>query len=453
MVHFLAGLFLAQLAGCSRHADEGPAPEPAASVTVEPPKKRDLERTILQPGYARPYEQTPIYARVQGYVDEVAADLGDHPKEGQLLARLRVPELEQDWKSKSARAEQAMAQVKQAAEGLEAARANVETAKASILDMAAAIAKADAEQLRWQTEYERGQKFLAEKVYDKQTLDEVLYQWRAALAGREQAKAKHQFAKAALIESQARAKKAAADLEAAESSVKVAAADRDQAKVWYDYRNIRAPYAGVITQRNVHPGQFLQVSSSGSTNKSAEPLFNLVNLKVLRITVQVPEYDASLVKADFDAPTVKGYGSPAVVTFQGLNDREIKGRVTRKADLLDNQSRTMKVEIFLQNQGEKLLPGMYVNAAIHVVVPDTWTLPVDAVFTDGEKTYCFIVEGGKAVKTALQTGVRNDFLVEILRKRSHERHEWVAVTGGEQVVSANPESLIDGQNVTIAPAK
>ena len=92
----------------------------------------------------------------------------------------------------------------------------------------------------------------------------------------------------------------------------MAAADRDQSKVWYDFRNIEAPYDGIVTVRNVHPGQFLQVSSSGSTNKSAEPMFQFVNMDPLRVVVQVPEYVMrSQVQAEEDSAQGEGRGSPA----------------------------------------------------------------------------------------------------------------------------------------------
>jgi HlyD family secretion protein len=419
---------------------------------------------ILQPGYAKPYEQTPIYARVPGYVGEVNVDIGDqvrgprHDAEGKeiepgtLLAKLRVPELEKDVKAKEARVGQASAQVKQADASYEAAKANVKTTEAM-------VARSEAEYKRWTSELKRGEKLATGLVYDKQTLDEVLYQKEAANAGWEQAKA-------GVKESEARRDKAKADVDAARESLLVAQADRDQAQVWLNYRDIRAPYDGVITLRTVHTGHFLQTSSSGSTNKSAEPIFNIVRPDILRITVQVPEYDAPLVKE----------GAKAVVRFQGLKDEEIAGKVTRTTEILDNEARTLKVEIHLPNPDRKLRPGMkadavikdadrklrpgmYVNVAIKVETPKVWTLPGDAIFTDGEKSYCFIVdqEKGKAIKTALKTGVRNDSLVEVLKKQARSEHAkdqaWEDVTGSELIVAANPESLIDGQEVTVAAPK
>ncbi len=80
------------------------------------------------------------------------------------------------------------------------------------------------------------------------------YQKQAADAVRTQARAKQLSAKAALLESDAKRIKAAADVEAAAASLGVMKADRDQAKVWLNYRNIEAPYDGVVTLRDTHRG-------------------------------------------------------------------------------------------------------------------------------------------------------------------------------------------------------
>jgi HlyD family secretion protein len=463
--NLLVVLLCAGVTGCHGHGkSEKPPAAEVSSVNVVTPVKQAIKRTILQPGFAKPYEQTPIYSRVPGYVGDVPgnkdqedkhiADIGDEVKKGNPLATLWVPELEKDFKSKEARVGQAEAQVKQADATYEAAKANVETTKANVLEAHAAIARGEAEVKRWTAELDRGKRLSTGLVYDKQTLDEVTYQKEAASAGWEQAKAKYLSTKASVLESEARRDKAKADIDAAKESLLVAKADRDQSKVWLDYRVIRAPYDCVVTQRNVHTGHFLQASSSGSTNKSAEPLFNVVRMDILRINVQVPEYDAALVKD----------GDEAILTFQGLKDEAIVGKVTRNTDVLDMEARTLRVEIWLHNTrlpngNWKLRPGMYVNSTINVVTPKVWTLPKDAIFTDGEKSYCFLVdqESGKALKTAIQVGVRNDTLVEVMKKQARSEQAkdqaWEDFTGLEQIVAANPESLIDGQAVSVAAPK
>ena len=99
--------------GCRRH-EPPPATAENPTVTVVSPIRQSIRRTIRQPGCAKAYEQTPIYSRVAGYVESVPVDIGDQIKEGQLLARVQVPELEKDLNAKVARVGQAEAQVQQA---------------------------------------------------------------------------------------------------------------------------------------------------------------------------------------------------------------------------------------------------------------------------------------------------------------------------------------------------
>ncbi len=126
-------------------------------------------------------------------------------------------------------------------------------------------------------------------------------------------RAKLNAADAALNESKARRRKAEADVKAVKSRLEVAQALRNQSAAWLDYRNIRAPFDGIVTLRNVHTGHFLQSASSGTTNKSAEPLLVLMRMDIMRVVVQVPEKDAVLVKD----------GDLANVAFQALPERSV----------------------------------------------------------------------------------------------------------------------------------
>jgi HlyD family secretion protein len=446
-LQFLASVgCLAAASGCHRQSQPeetsaGTAATP--SILFVHPTRQTITRIIQQPGYIKSYEQTPIYSKIAGYVQEVKVDINDRVRKGDLLLKLWVPEMEQDLKSKEARVSQATAEIHQAEEGFKASQANVKTAEALVKDSEAGVIQAEADYQRWRAEFVRANKLFEGRVYDKQTLDESRNQVDQAEAGKERAKAKLNYARAALVESEAKNGKAAADIEAAKARVQVAQADRDQSKAWLDYRDIRAPYDGVVTSRNVHTGHFLQSSSSGSTNKEAQPLFVVCRMDLMRINVQVPEYDAVLVKE----------GMPAVVRFPSLNLQEFLGKVTRFTWSFDEQARTLRAEIHLPNPQEVLHPGMYAHAIITVQLPDVMTLPTEALMNEGDNVYCYCIEGGKAVRTAVQVGVKNDRVTQVLRKQ--ERHigdakhdKWEEFSGREDVVARNPASLIDGQAIT-----
>ncbi len=134
---FLLTLLSLTWSGCEQREEVLPAEVPVVSAVT--PMRQTLVRTILQPGFVLPYEQTPIYARVPGYVEAVYVDIGDHVKKGAPLTKLWVPELVQDLNSKTARVDQAEAQVKQTRANLKAAEANVETAKAQLAEADAGV--------------------------------------------------------------------------------------------------------------------------------------------------------------------------------------------------------------------------------------------------------------------------------------------------------------------------
>jgi HlyD family secretion protein len=431
--------------GCHRQSAPQSDEEAVAvpTIPVVHPTPQTIIRKIQQPGYIKPYEQTPIYSKIAGYVEEVKVDIGQSVKKGDLLLRMFVPEMEQDLNAKEARVVQARAEVVQAEEAFKAAEANVNTQVALVVDTKQGIEQARAENERWEKEYDRAMRLFKGNVYDQQTLDESKNQKDQSKAGTERALAKHNFAKAALVESEARHGKARADVAAAKAKQLVAEADRDQSKAWLDYREIRAPYDGIITLRNVHTGHFLQSSSSGTTNKAAEPLFVMVNWDLMRINVQVPEYDAELVRD----------GMPAMIRFPSLNLPDFPGNVTRSTWAYDDQARTLRAEIHLQNPKKILHPGMYAHAVITAQLADVLTLPTESLMNEGDGIYCYLIEGGKAVRTAIQTGVKNDRLTQV--KRKQERHigaeksdKWEEFTGREDVVARNPTSLIDGQPAT-----
>jgi multidrug efflux pump subunit AcrA (membrane-fusion protein) len=436
--------------GCERRATQDAASGDAAApvVDVVSPTRQSLVRLIEQPGYVKAYEQTPIYSKIAGFIEKINVDINDRVKKGDLLIELSVPEMEQDLKAREARVVASAAEVRQTEEGLKAADANINTYASLVQEANAGVSQAVAEYQRWQAEYDRGKRLLGDKVFDKQTVDELLSQLQQAAAGKEKATAKVVSSQAALVESKAKREKAVADVEAARAKLLLAEAEKNQSAAWLEYRNIRAPYDGVVTLRNVNTGDFLQSSSSGSTNKSASPSLVVMRSDVMRITFQVPEYDAVLVKE----------GMPATIHFPATPSKDLTGAITRFSWSFDEQARTLKAEIHVPNPKLDLRPGMYANIAVRAKLDDAMTLPSDSLTTDGEKTFCFIVEEGRAVRTAVKVGVQAEKRTQVLGKQQKpdsdgKESDWQEFTGRELIVARNPQSLVDGQAVTVAAGK
>ncbi len=400
-----AGLgLLVSAAGCARPAAEGSQPTAdavaaEATVTVVQPERQTVRRTIEQPGFnVEAFEETPLHARISGYVGAWNVDLGDRVRKNDVLATLHVPEMEADLRHKEAAVQQAKAQADQARASVQIAQARLDRSK---------------------SQYERLARIGQKGILDRENVDETRFAFDAARAGLERAKA---------------------DVAAAEAQVKVAEAARNYAATMLRYAEIRAPFDGVVTQRNVKTGDLVQPTGAGK----ATPLFVLSQVDPVRVFVQVPGADAVWVKD----------GAPVRLRLLGAGGTLFEGKVTRNARSLDPQTRTLRTEIDVPNPDGRLMPGMYVHASITVEHPNAWTLPAGAVATEGDQAFCYLVENGVAVRTPLQLGLRGGGRVEVVKRQagSGRATKWEEFTGTE-VVAANASALTDSQPVKAEPAR
>jgi multidrug efflux pump subunit AcrA (membrane-fusion protein) len=440
--------------GCGQSAKDSPSgaatsgeEQPTPSVTLVKPERTTLLRTVRQPGSIQAFEQTLVFSKLAGYVQKWHVDRGDHVKKDDVLAELRVPEMEVEVKQKEALVQQADAEIKQATETATAAEANLKSAEAKVKEAESSRLRATAEYKRAKSQHERLARVGSNGVLDKDAVEEARYGFEAAEAGLEEVEARIKSAKAARDESAAKFGKAKADVTVAEAHLAVAKENRDQAKTLLQYAKLTAPYDGVITRRNVNTGDFVQPA----TGMKAEPLYVVERRDQVRLVVEVPEADAGWVKK----------GAKGHFRVQVLKGQEFTGEVARTSYALDRMARTLIAEIDLPNPKDQLRPGMYVSAAITAEHPDVMTLPASAVMTQGDVTqgyqsYCFLFADGKVHRTPVELGARGTDRVEVLKKQVRsakvgEEGTWENFTGQEAVVRANLFGLSDGQAVTLAP--
>jgi HlyD family secretion protein len=448
----LAAVLLTSVSGCGSNAatakgDPSLNPE-ALPVIVTTPQIDTIRRSIVQPGVIKSYEETPIYAKLAGFLRDVYVDIGDRRRKGELLGQLWVPEVEEDVHVKYAKIIQGKADVKQSKESLEAAKANVQTMEAMVIEAEAGLKSAIALVARWDKEYTNDMELVKKGILDQQTADEAKNQFNSAEAGKVAADAKLDSSRASLVESKAKRDKAKEDVDVSEQQLNVWDREYQEQVEWFKYAKIEAPYDGIVTRRNVHTDHFVQPANSGTTSKGAEPLFMFMRTDQVRVIVQVPERNAPLVKD----------GADAIVRVPSLKGREIPCKVKRSSWSLDTESRTLRVEIFLdnplKNPNEELQAGMYVNVSIMADLPNVLTLPIDSILIEGTQTYCYLAEDGKVKRVNVQVGVANDRYIQILSKqlppaKEGEEGEWVPFTGNEKVIISSLASIRDGQPISI----
>jgi RND family efflux transporter MFP subunit len=447
-----AGTILAVTGGCgqsSKPPDSGlttsSGEKPNLSVAVVKPERTTLRRTVRQPGSIQAFEQTPVFSKLSGYVRKWHVDIGDHVKKDDVLAELRVPEMEVEVKQKAALVQQADAEIKQANETAAAAAASLKSAEAKVKEVESGRLRAKAEYKRMKSQSERMARVGSSGVIDKEAVEETRYGFEAAEAAMEEVEARVKSAQASRDESAVKLSKAKADVSVAEAHLAVAKENRDYAKAFLEYATLTAPYEGVVTRRNVNTGDFVQPA----TGTKAEPLYVVERRDMVRILVEVPEADAGWVTKDAEAR----------IHVQVLKGEEFVAKVARTSYALDRTARTLIAEIDLTNPKDQLRPGMYVSATINAQHPAAMTLPASAVMTQGDviqgyQSYCFLVVDGKVRRTPLEIGARGNDRVEVLKKqampgKSGEKGVWEELSGQEVVVRSDLSALSDGQQVTV----
>jgi multidrug efflux pump subunit AcrA (membrane-fusion protein) len=283
-------------------------------TAVKPsPKVGDEDRSeqfaaVTVPATIQAYFVTDLYAKDSGYVLQVNNDIGDHVKQGQVLAAIEDPELQ--------------AQFDKAQAAVQQAQADIEVAKRQ-------LAATQADLTLQQVTLKRQKELFAGKASSAQTLDE--------------ARAKEGVSSANVESGKARIKLAEANLDAAKAE-----AERLRALLAYD--KIVAPYDCVVTRRLVNPGDLVQAATSTRT----APLFTCQEIDVVRVFADMPETSAASIRP----------GLPVEVKLYGASALTVPGTVTRIAAALDPATRTMRVEIDLPNPEEKLVPGMYAQVTL-----------------------------------------------------------------------------------------
>jgi RND family efflux transporter MFP subunit len=429
--------------------------EPSASneslVKVTPirPVRKTLVHWTKQPGQIEAFEETPLYAKLAGYVEKMYVDIGDLVKgpqfdeqgratlEGQVLAELSIPELDEELQQKEAAIGQAKAELLQASAAIKVAKASETSARAKVEETESVKEQTQADYEFAKSEFERMKKLADRGSVTQEVAEEKQKLMRSADSARRQTEARIASARAAVTEKRALIEKADADHGAAQQRLVAAEADLARVKALQTYTKIRAPYDGVVTVRNAHTGHLVQ-PGAGSGGK---PLLVVVQIRVMRIFVDVPETDA---------PSISD-GAVAEVIIPSNPAEPRQGTVTRTAWILNSGSRTLRTEVDLDNADGKLRPGMYAHARLKVAErPDALALPKGAVFTAEGNTYCFTIttneqdeSEGEVVRTPIEVGIRAGDDVEIVS----------GLSGDEQIIGLNASAFREGQKVQVEPAK
>ncbi len=348
---FAVAAFCFGLVGCASYSTSQPqanapvstGPIQVATARVESQK---LDATLDLPAQVTPYEAVDVYPKVTGFIDSISVDRGSRVKSGDVIVKLSAPEL-------VAQRSQAEAALHGAEAQLAAARAKLASDRGTYLHLEAASKTAGV--VAGNDLHLAEQSATADDAQVEAALDSVQAA-RDALRGNEQ------------LES---------------------------------YLEIRAPFDGIVTQRNLHPGALVGPSSGTA---GSQPIVRIENIARLRVVVPVPEAYAAGVRegqqVSFSVPTFPGRGFQAPIA--------------RISHDISQNTRTMQVELDFRNEEARIAPGAFasVDWPIHRAY-STLFVPSSAVTTDLQRTFVIRETQGHAQWVDVKTGVTTNGKTEV----------------------------------------
>ena len=364
------------------------SPEPtAASQTAAPPPgpvtidvvrvlEQPLDVQLSLPGELTPYQSVALYPRVTGFVRTVRVDRGSRVRAGDVIAVLEAPEL--------------LAQRSEAQSKLQAAEAQ----------MGAVRSKADADR----STYERLK--AASATPGVVAGNDVLIAEKGVEASQSQVTASQQ------------------NIETARQALNIV-------REMEGYLRVTAPFDGVVTERNIHPGALVGPASGSG---AAAPMARLVQINRLRLVVPVPEAYTAEVKP--------GTGIPfSVAAYPG---QTWSGTVARIAQAVDVSTRTMAVELDVANNDGRLAPGTFCQVRWPIRRSGlSLFVPSGSVATTTDRTFVVRVRGGKAEWVDVKTGLTSGPLVEVFGD----------LRPGDEIAGRGTDELRPGTEVRARAAK
>jgi RND family efflux transporter MFP subunit len=338
----------------------------AAVAAVE---RHNVGSTLTIAGEFKPFQEVEVHAKVAGYIRKIYVDVGDRVKEGETIAVLEVPEVAAQLAGSEAAVRAAREQIRKAQGDLQRAQSSHAAAHSAYTRL-------------------------------KQAADS-----RAGLVAQQEV----DDAQAKDLGTEAQAASAEAELSGAKQQLEVAEATQKQYAAMAGYTRIVAPFAGVITNRYADTGALIAAGTSSSTQ--AIPVVRLAQTSKLRLVLPIPESVAAQIHL----------GDPVEVRVQAL-DQEIEGRVSRFANSLDRQTRTMETEIDFDNRAGRLIPGMYAETRLSLrEKKNALTVPLEAVSRNGDDATVLAVNKQNVIEERhIRLGPEDETRVEVLSGLSEQ---------------------------------
>jgi RND family efflux transporter MFP subunit len=326
-------------------------------VSVVYPKAGGKSEELVLPANIQAFVEAPIYARTHGYLMHWFFDIGAHVRQGQLMAEIDTPEVDQ--------------QLAQARADLKSIQANLELAHSTAV--------------RWQS-------LLEKHAVSKQETDQAL-----------------------------------SDFASKQAAVDASMANVRRLEQLQSYEKVYAPFDGVVTARETDIGALIDGDSS------PKELFHLAAIDKLRVYVPVPEVSAAAART----------GAQVTLTSDQFPNQIFHGTLVRDSNAIDSQSRTLNVEVDVDNSSGKLMPGSY--AFVHIRVPggaNGLVIPATTLLFRAQGLQVGVVRNGRAELVPITIGRDYGATVEVAS--GLQRSDAVIVSPSDSLIGGTPVQIAKG---------
>jgi RND family efflux transporter MFP subunit len=374
-------------AACNRNEVKVQAKASEVTVGVAKVKSMPLSRSLTISSELVPFQEIDVYAKESGYVSKLLVDYGTRVKEGQLMAVLEIPELEQQLIQDDAAIKSAADQVTNAQHQEKRYEAQHD------------VQHLEADRMKKVARDQPG--LVAQQEVDDTT-------------GKD-------------LASEAQVEAAQSNLAMTQGQLESAKARRQHDQVLFDYAKITAPFAGTVTQRFANLGTLVQAGTSSTSN--VLPLARLSEDDKFRLVIPVPESYVRYIKI----------GDSVDVNVPALG-RKYTGKVARFSVDVKEDTRTMHTEVDIYNTDQKLVEGLYAEATLALDRKDNAiAVPLQAVSQTADRaaTADVVTPAGTIEVRNIKLGIQTDKDAEVLS----------GLRDGEMVVVGDRSSLKAGQKV------
>jgi len=367
-----AGLAAFLLASCGAGNNE------ALELRAAPPTLATLKRTVELTGVLAPVSTAQVYAKLQGQASHIAVDVGSHVRAGEVLLEIDAHELDAQLSLADASVATVKQQAAQALVGISTAQTNYDQAKRNLdrinsLEDQSALSKAQIDDANSKVEL------------TQRALEAAKLQYKTL----------------------------------SESGLGQAVAQEDVVKSQIANSILRSPITGVITNRNINPGELTNTSTA---------LFSIAAIDSLKLQGTVSQ----------DVVSLLSEGRQVSVVVDGLPGAPLDGRVTQIGPVAASTGQYFPVVVTIDKPG-KALAGMTARVSLDVIAPEAPVLPLSAVKTDQGRAWVYLVQDGKARQNEVGLGLSDGRSVQVVR----------GLKSDQVVALTNVSLLSDGEAVKV----